>query len=84
MWLDNVLERYIRPAALASGITKTIGWHTYRRSISSVLADVGTPQKIVSDLLRHAQISTTADLYEQSSAQARRAAQEHMKDLFAA
>ena len=84
MWLDNILENYIRPAALAAGITKIIGWHTYRRSISSALADAGTPQKIVSDLLRHAQMSTSFELYQQSSPEVRRAAQEHMKSLFAA
>jgi integrase len=70
--------------ALAAGITKTLGWHTFRRSISSALAEAGTTQKVVSDLLRHANMSMTFDLYQQSSPEAKRAAQEHMKDLFAA
>jgi len=84
MWLDNVLENYIRPAATAAGITKLIGWHTFRRSVSSALAEAGTTQKVVSDLLRHANMSTTFELYQQSSPEAKRAAQEHMKALFAA
>jgi hypothetical protein len=28
VWLDNVMDNYIKPAAAAAGITKTIGWHT--------------------------------------------------------
>lgn len=84
LWLDSILKNYIRPAARAAGITKQIGWHTFRRSISSLLADAGEPIKVVSELLRHANISITADLYQQAGADAKRAAQERMKPLFAA
>lgn len=83
MWLDMVLRDYIRPAALDAKIDKKIGWHTFRRSVSSALSDRGESIKVVSDLLRHAHISTTSDLYQQFSADSRRSAQDHMKELFA-
>jgi integrase len=83
IWLDVVLRDYIRPAALDAKIDKNIGWHTFRRSVSSALSDRGETVKVVSDLLRHAHLSTTSDLYLQSSAGSRRAAQGHMKELFA-
>ncbi len=30
-WPENLLRRHIRPAAARCGITKTIGWHTFRQ-----------------------------------------------------
>jgi integrase len=83
-WLDMVLRDYIRPAAQQEKIFKTIGWHTFRRSVSSALGDRGEPLKVVSQLLRHAKMATTFELYQQSSGNSRRAAQDHMKELFVA
>jgi integrase len=83
MWLDMILRDYIRPAALDAKIDKKIGWHTFRRSLSSELSDRGESVKVVSQLLRHAKMSTTFELYQQSSAGSQRAAQGQMKELFA-
>lgn len=83
MWLDMILRDYIRPAALDAQIEKKIGWHTFRRSLSSALSDRGESVKVVSQLLRHAKMSTTFELYQQSSAGSQRAAQGQMKELFA-
>lgn len=84
MWFDAVLKNHIRPAAEAAGIHKHIGWHTFRHSVSTVLGEAGEPIKVVSELLRHANIRTTLDLYQQAGADAKRAAQARFKDLFAA
>jgi integrase len=84
LWLDQILKNYVRRAARAVGIDKKIGWHTFRRSVSSLLGDAGEPLKVVSELLRHANIRITAELYQQAGADAKRAAQERMKKLFAA
>jgi integrase len=83
LWLDMVLKDYIRPAALDAKIDKKIGWHTFRRSMSSELSDRGETTKVVSQLLRHAKMATSFELYQQASAVSRRAAQGHMKELFA-
>ena len=84
VWLDMVLENYIQPAAVAAGVTKNFAWHTFRRSLSTALSDLDVPVKVISELLRNATLSTTFELYQQASAPAKRAAQNHMKDLFAA
>lgn len=84
VWLDQILKNYVRPAARAVGIEKNIGWHTFRRSVSSLLGDAGESIKVVSELLRHANIRITADLYQQAGADAKPAAQERMTKLFAA
>ncbi|MBS1801243.1 MAG: tyrosine-type recombinase/integrase [Acidobacteria bacterium] len=33
-WPDAVLKRHVRPAAARAGITKTIGWHSFRRTLA--------------------------------------------------
>jgi integrase len=36
-WPENLLRRYIRPAAARCGISKRIGWHTFRHSYATQL-----------------------------------------------
>jgi integrase len=59
-----------------------VGWHTFRRSLASLLATKGEKIKVVQELLRHANSSTTQDLYQQADVDAKRAAQEHTSELF--
>jgi integrase len=33
-WPENLLRRYIRPAALRTEITKVVGWHSFRRTFA--------------------------------------------------
>jgi integrase len=82
IWFDVALQRVIKPAAKAAGITKTIGWHTFRRSLATLLAAKGEHVKVVQELLRHAHSSTTLELYQQADADAKRAAQGHTSELF--
>jgi site-specific recombinase XerD len=66
MWFDTTLDRYIRPAADHAGIQdKGIGWHTFRRSLGSLLAASGEKVKVVQELLRHANSKITMELYQQ-------------------
>ena len=82
IWLDIVLQHYIRPVLKDAGITKTVGWHTFRRSLATLLATRGENVKVVQELLRHANSSTTLELYQQADADAKRAAQGHTSSLF--
>jgi integrase len=82
LWLDMVLRNHIRKAAAKAGIEKLIGWHTFRRSIGSIWATKGEKVKVVQDLLRHAKLSTTIELYLQADAEEKRAAQIHTRELF--
>jgi integrase len=74
-WPDIVLQKIIRPAALRAGITKRIGWHTFRHSYSSLLVANGENVKVVQELMRHASIHMTLDVYSQARKAAKRQAQ---------
>jgi len=40
-----------------------IGWHTFRHSYSSMLRDLQVDVKVQQELLRHADIRTTLNVY---------------------
>ncbi len=73
-WPDSVLMNHVRRAAFAAGITKTIGWHTFRHSVGSHLGQSGENVKVVQELLRHASSRITQDVYQQADQGAKRSA----------
>ena len=73
-WPDSALTDHIRPAALRAGITKTIGWHTFRRSFGSLMGRSGENIKTVQELMRHASAKITMDVYQQGYDREKRAA----------
>jgi len=81
-WFDSALVRVVRPAAQRAGITKKIGWHTFRRSLATLLTSKKETVKVVQELLRHADPRLTMELYAQGEEQAKRAAQQHVSGLF--
>jgi len=74
-WPDMVLNRRVRPAATTLGITKRIGWHTFRHTYASLLKSSGADVKVVQDSLRHANARITMELYTQALTQDKRTAQ---------
>ncbi len=61
---DMILNKYIRPAVKAAGITgKVIGFHSFRHSLATNLRSMGVDVKTAQELLRHANSRTTLDLY---------------------
>jgi len=72
-WGGIMLTDHIKPAAERAGIGK-VGWHTFRHMFSSVLHDAGTSMAVQKELLRHADISTTMNVYTQAVAPAKREA----------
>jgi integrase len=74
-WPDIVLQKLIRPAPLRAGITKRIGWHTFRHSYSSLLVANGENVKVVQELMRHASSRMTLEVYSQARNAAKRQAQ---------
>ena len=75
LWLSKVMGYHIQPIARKLGIQKRIGWHTFRRTYSSILKDNGEDVKVVQELLRHASTKVTLDVYAQALTPAKRAAQ---------
>lgn len=74
-WPDNLMKRYIRPAARKAGIHKQIGWHTFRHTFGTLLKANGEDIKTVQELLRHANSRITLEVYTQAVTSQKRAAQ---------
>ena len=60
---DSIQKDYIRPAGRCAGLGDNLGWHTFRHSYRSWLDDVGAPIGVQKELMRHASIQTTMNVY---------------------
>lgn len=81
LWPDSLRAKVLQPTARRVGITKRIGWHTFRRTYSSLLAETGNDIKVVQELMRHAKISTTMEVYAQAGMEKKRVAQRKAVDV---
>jgi integrase len=81
LWLSTIMRYHIQPAARRAGISKTIGWHTFRHTFSTLIKSLGVDAKVVQELLRHASFRTTMDGYTQALEQPKRQAQQQLADL---
>jgi integrase len=72
-WQGIMLTDHIKPAAMRASIGK-VGWHTFRHTFSSILHNAGTNMAVQKELLRHANISTTMNMYTQAASPAKREA----------
>ena len=61
---NNVLRRAIFPACEALGLPRAT-WLTFRRTYSSWSHDKGVPGKVVAQLMGHANVDTTLNVYTQ-------------------
>jgi len=82
-WPTAAMEDYIWPAAHGAGISKRVGWHTFRDTFGTLVntngADVATTQA----LMRRANASITMDryVYVQAVTAAKRQAQSRIVKL---
>lgn len=76
--LAAVLNRSIKPVFAKLGI-RSIGWHTFRHSAGSILADMGEHQLTIRDYLRHSNLNVT-NQYLQATSNTKRLAQEKLVD----
>ena len=60
---EEIQKKHIKPAAKAAGITTTVGWKTFRHSFRSWLDQTGAPIGVQRELMRHASIQTTMNVY---------------------
>jgi integrase len=81
MWGQTIMRKRIHPVVKELGISKRIGWHTFRHSYSTLLRSLGTDIKVQQDLLRHSSARTTLDTYTQAVTPAKRAAQDAVAQL---
>ena len=61
---NNVLRRFIFPACKRLGLPRAT-WLTFRRTYSSWSHDRGVPGKVVAQLMGHANVDTTLNVYTQ-------------------
>ena len=74
-WQEEIQKKHIKPAAEAAGLGTGIGWHTFRHTYRTLLDETGAPMKVQQELMRHASIQTTMNVYGQSFYRARSAKQ---------
>ena len=75
-WPETIMKCYVRPIAKRLGITKKIGWHTFRRTLATLLASEENA-KTTQELMRHANAGITMNLCAQALTPVKRAA--HLK-----
>jgi site-specific recombinase XerD len=69
------MRKIIGPAAATVGITRRLGWHTFRHTYSSLMKANGADTKVMQELLRHASSRVTLDTYTQAFLNHKRKAQ---------
>jgi len=72
---SHIQQVYLRPAGRKVLGEDGLGWHNFRHTFSSMLRALGTDIKVQQELVRHADIRTTLNIYTQApSVQKREAA----------
>jgi integrase len=69
-----VLEDHLKPGARTARLGGGVGWHTFRHTYSSMLRQLGVDLKVQQELLRHADVRTTMNVYTQAVSEQKRAA----------
>jgi integrase len=72
---EGIQKKHIRRAGVASGIGGDIGWHTFRHSYRSWLDETGAPLTVQKELMRHASIQTTMNIYGKAMTDSKRQAE---------
>lgn len=76
--LAAVLKRKIQPAFMAAGVIG-VGWHTFRHTVGTMLAEMGEHQLTIRDYLRHSNLHVT-NKYLQATGESKRLAQGKLVD----
>jgi integrase len=77
-----VLKRHVLPAAERAGITKRLGWHSFRRTLATLLQSSGASVKTTQELLRHSSPVMTMGTYAKAVTADKRNAQDTIAALF--
>jgi integrase len=76
--LGAVLNCKIKPAFAKVGIGG-VGWHTFRHTVGTMLAEMGEHQLTIRDYLRHSNLNVT-NKYLQATSKTKRSAQGKLVD----
>src|SRR5260370_13879078 len=81
LWPEAIMRNYIRPAAQRAQITKSITWHVFRHTFSTLLAEDDEDVKTVQSLMRHANSNITMNIYTHAVSRNRRRAQQKVVEM---
>ena len=73
---NSLVRRQLRIAAEKAGIEGSVGWHSFRRAVSTWLIENEENVKVTQELLRHASCKSTLDLYAKAITPSKRRAHE--------
>ena len=65
----------------SAGKFSRIGWHTFRHTYRSWLDETGAPMKVQQELMRHASIQTTMNVYGQAMSSSKREANSKVVEM---
>jgi integrase len=71
---DSIQQNYIRQTAIGAKLGDGVGWHTFRHSYRSWMDDTGAPITVQKELMRHASIQTTMNVYGKAMTDSKRQA----------
>ena len=72
---DMILKRHIRPILTEMGVTKRIGWHSFRHGLATMLRRLEVDLKVAQEMLRHANPRILVEFYQQAVTDEKREAQ---------
>jgi len=76
-WPAQLLKTHIKPVALKAGLP-SIGWHSFRHTVSAWGKEAGLDLEDIKTLLRHENIATTSDVYGDLGLEAKRRIQQKL------
>jgi len=79
-WPWTIQRTHLLPAGIRAGLGR-IGWHTFRHSYSTLLRALRVDLKVQQELLRHADIRTTMNIYTQAMPDAMRRANSRVVEM---
>jgi len=78
---EEIQKKHIRKAAKAAGITFGVGWKTFRHSYRSWLDQTDAPIGVQRELMRHASIQTTMNVYGRAMTESKRLAHHNVVQM---
>jgi len=79
-WPAQLLKTHIKPVAVAAGLP-SIGWHSFRHTVSAWAKEAGLELEDVKTLLRHENIATTSNVYGDLGMEAKRRIQQRLVEF---
>jgi site-specific recombinase XerD len=78
---EEIQKKHIKPAGIAVGISFTVGWKTFRHSFRSWLDQTEAPIGVQRELMRHASIQTTMNVYGRAMTEGKRQAHSNVVQM---